>query len=217
MSPGIAFTVGNLARTQQATSCLIEAVQPLLMASDDGPTKLSLSEALGAELGELRANKKKLQSGGDLCKGVAYVKIQTSTSLRPSELVHALLSDEKNKLPAYVSRIIPFDYVTSPHFRNASDLVTARIKPFFESISSPTTWNMRFSKHAMSSVEQRQILNVLLSEIPERHEASVMDAEWTVLIDVTPVLCGMSVVRDFEKLAEYNVNKLAKLRNIDSD
>jgi hypothetical protein len=32
MSPGIAFTVGNLARTQQATSCLIEAIQPLLIA-----------------------------------------------------------------------------------------------------------------------------------------------------------------------------------------
>ena len=215
MSPGIAFTVGNLARTQQATSCLIEAVQPLLLESVEEPTSMSLSEALGAELGELRANKKKLQSGGDLCKGVAYVKIQGA--MRPSQLVHALLSDEKNKLPAYVSRIIPFDYVTSPHFRNASDLVTARIKPFFESITLPTTWNMRFSRHAMSSVEQRQILDVLLTEIPERHEASVMDAEWTVLIDVTPVLCGMSVVRDFEKLGEYNVNKLAKLRHIESD
>jgi len=216
MSPGIAFTVGNLARTQQATSCMIEAIQPLLLAEEAVEDEtVSVSDLLGAELGVLRANKRKLQSGGDLCKGVAYIKLLTQNGKKPSQLVHELFSNEKNKLPAFVSRVIPFDFVTSPHFRNASDLVVARIAPFFEAIETPTTWNMKFSKHAMSSVDQRQILDVLIKEIPERHEPSVMAAEWTVLIDVTPAMCGMSVVRDFEKLAEFNVNKISKLRELD--
>jgi hypothetical protein len=215
MMPGIAFTVGNLARTQQATSCLIEAIQPLILAHDEQPrgNGSTLSDALQEELGELRASKKQIRSGGDLCKGVAYITVQCgNANKRPSELVHSLLSDEDNKLPAFVSRIIPFDYVTSPHFRNASDLVIARIKPFFESIIKPTTWNMKFSKHAMSSIDQNEILSVLIDEIPARHEPSVMGSEWTVLIDVTPVLCGMSVVSDFERLCEYNVNRISKLR-----
>jgi hypothetical protein len=194
-------------------------VQPLLLAgqslSEDAG--LPLSDALGAEIGELRAAKRKLVSGGDLCKGVAYVKLLDLSGKMPSQLVHDLLSNSQNKLPAYISRIIPFDFVTSPHMRNATDLVSARIKPFFENLVEPTTWNMKFSRHAMSSVDQGQLLAALLNEIPERHEASVMSGEWTIIIDVTPVVCGMSVVRDFEKLCEYNVNKLAQLRNLETD
>lgn len=219
MYPGIAFTVGNLARTQQATSCLIEAIQPLLLSEEtpQGDNETSLSDLLRSELGELRATKRTMQSGGDLCKGVAYVKILTTTGKRPSELVYELLSNDKNKLPAYISRLMPFDFVTSPHVRNATEVIIARVKPFFEAIAEPTMWNMRFSKHSNSSVDQRKLLDVLIEQIPDRHEPSAMAADWTILIDVTPVMCGMSIVKDFEKLGDYNINKLAKQRELDLD
>lgn len=212
MYPGVAITVGNPGKIPRAVSCLMQALQGVQQDEKEGHCRIgSISDLLGAELEDMRANKKKFQSAGDLCRGIAYIKF-ANEGVKPSELVHRLLEDESRPLPPFISRIIPFDYVSHPHYADATGIVVREIKPFFEGIEKSTTWTLKYSKHAMSSVDKSKLLQVMIEQIPDRHEPTVMGAEWTILVDVTPVICGISIVRDYEKFCEYNVAKLVQQR-----
>ena len=215
MFPGFAFTVGNPSRIPQATSCLIQSLQSVLSDTKESVTEngKSLSDLLAEEMDEIKSNKKRLQSAGDLCRGIPYIKLSQPCVYKPSQLLHMLLSDTKYPLPAYVARVIPYDWVTHPHLSNATNLIIKEIKPFFESIHQPSSWNLKMGKHSMGSIDKAKLLEVLIDHIPDRHEPSVMSAEWTLLVDITPVMCGMALVRDYETLFEFKIGKLQDERN----
>jgi hypothetical protein len=243
LSIGVAFTISTPSKTARATSQLIDCLDRIYdklaaqtggegqgsssSSGRDGLEPQAFAEELANELEMLKKTPKRFKSGGDLCRGVAFVKCNFgSSSIRPSQLVWNLLNNTETVLPSLCSRLVPFDFVCPPHPRNFEDLIRAHVKGYVMELFKGSegseltgdsdfagdkyTWRLEYNKHNMSSLPKSEVLKVLMEELPG--SPAVMGAKYHVLVDVNPGICGVSVVSDFERLENYNVLKVLQQR-----
>jgi len=132
----------------------------------------------------------------------------------PTELVHKVFaahsdSSSGGRVARFVVRMWPLDYVCSPHLKQFQAAAAESLPKAFAGAKEGATWYLRFQARAMSTIKREDALAAIKDIVrPLNLEISVCDAEYMVVVEVNPVLCGFSVMRGYEALHDCNLQAL---------
>mmetsp|Transcript_63311 Transcript_63311/g.100032 ORF Transcript_63311/g.100032 Transcript_63311/m.100032 type:complete len:344 (-) Transcript_63311:18-1049(-) len=220
--------------TKEAQRLLASALEVLWQPKEAEPAaqeKLSVSDALEAELRELRGadatdakagGRPRIKFYGEVTRGVAILACPSESVVpdfpRPSVLVSSVFDAQKEEsgpCARFVVRLLPLDAVCAPHLSNFRTAAAASLPKLFASARSGASWYFSYFGRAMSTIKRDDALQVLKEVLaPLGYEISVSEAEYTVLIEVNPSLCGFSVLRDYEgSLHECNLQRVSRQRD----
>ncbi|CAJ1328429.1 unnamed protein product [Effrenium voratum] len=199
-----------------------EAIRLLDSALGEGEERLdepldgerrSVGQSLDAELEALKAQprRKRLRFHSEVSRGVALLAYEPQQPL-PSETVQKIfgLRKEANCPGArFVVRLAPLDFVCSPHLKSFQAAAAATLPNQFASARPGAGWYMAFHSRAMGTIKRDEAMQALKDILrPLDLDLSVSDAEYTVLVEVNPVLCGFSVLQGYEhELFECHLQK----------
>ncbi|CAE7808231.1 ABC1K7 [Symbiodinium sp. CCMP2592] len=117
----------------------------------------------------------------------------------------------------FVCRMAPLDYVCAPHLKNFQAAAAAVLPGAFAKARDGAGWYFAFHSRAMGTIKRDEAMSVSSTRLkqvlgPLPVELSVSDAEYMVVIEVNPVLCGFSVLQDYEDLLhECNLQKACEV------
>ena len=219
---GILFTTSTPSKIQQSANTLLGILDALfdrdaeVQFNAPNATASSVSDAISEELSQLSRVSKRFWFGGELSRGIGLIGVQRGSV--PSDVVHqVLLGKLPGQPPMFLSRIIPIDFVSAPNIQSFSNTLLPVIKSHFESLSLDHTWKLVLDKHGLTNISKEGLLQLLQEVIPERHEVSIHEPEIVVMVQITQRMCGVSFLKDYDLLCEYNIRKLILQRNSTSD
>ncbi|EER10698.1 THUMP domain-containing protein, putative [Perkinsus marinus ATCC 50983] len=170
----------------------------------------NVSESIEAELAELKEEKNRLfRFGGDVCRGVVFIRFEAGVTMKPSEFVHSLLKSKDLTAPSNVCRISPLDIVRAPNPDSLKVMGEKFVAEHLGKESQGTeTWKMEINSRNMSNMKRQMVLDLVSPFVDDdKHAVSIVGAELTLLVEVNQLLCGMSLCREFEPLNKYHVGK----------
>jgi len=233
--------------TQEATRLLLDALEVARPCAHEGAKEdrgdsaeragRSVTDALQAELEELQNDSDSATQGSrspgivfhsEVTRGLAILacnpRMDVSNFPPPSKLVaevfRACRKDAEDfREVRFVVRMIPLDVVCSPHPKNFRAAAEASLPGAFASAKEGATWYLAFHNRAMSTIKRDDALEILKGILnPLNFELSVSDAEYTVVIEVNPTLCGFSVLRGYGSvLHECNLQKSSAASHSEED
>ena len=216
-NPGIFFTVSNPSKLHPASNSLLSLLSPLCKSSatdDDAilsnalenSTELNVSDIIARELSTLKSNSRQVTYSGELCRGIGY--ITTKKPIVPSQLISSLFTSHLPQVPPlFVTRVLPADWVCAPNLKSFLAVIVPLISSEFKLFTTDVTWKVALEKHGLSDISKDEVIKVLHEQIDPRHEVSIHEPEITVVIQVTTQLCGVSLVKEFDKFESFNLRK----------
>ncbi|CAE7866314.1 ABC1K8 [Symbiodinium necroappetens] len=213
-------------RTETMAKWLKDAFNPI--TAEDTPAARSAGESLEAELQALRGDgsakpqKRPLHFYCEVSRGVALLSYpgeeEDLNAPSPSELVQRVFVQQRDggqdaQAARFVCRMAPLDYVCAPHLKNFQAAAAAVLPGAFAKARDGAGWYFAFHSRAMGTIKRDEAMSVLKQVLgPLPVELSVSDAEYMVVIEVNPVLCGFSVLQDYEHLLhECNLQKACEV------
>eukprot|EP00439_Symbiodinium_sp_Y106_P046414 s2427_g5.t3 len=171
------------------------------------------------------------------CIPASYVFVSLQKDLNapsPSVLVQRVFAQQRDgghdaQAARFVCRMAPLDYVCAPHLKNFQAAAAAVLPGAFAKARDGAGWYFAFHSRAMGTIKRDEAMSVLKQVLgPLPVELSVSDAErpgpdemYMVVIEVwaaafipvvNPVLCGFSVLQDYENLLhECNLQKACEV------
>lgn len=110
------------------------------------------------------------------------------------------------RVARFVVRMLPLDIVCSPHMKNFKVAATEYISKVFADVKEGSSWRLLLQSRAMNTLKKEDVLPCLKEILnPLNMDMSVCDAEYTILVEVNPSLCGISVIQDFAALHDCNL------------
>ncbi|OLQ07485.1 hypothetical protein AK812_SmicGene9097 [Symbiodinium microadriaticum] len=205
-----------------------ESLRQVPEAKEDTPAARSAGESLEAELQALRGDgsakpqKRPLHFYCEVSRGVALLSYpgeeEDLNAPSPSELVQRVFVQQRDggqdaQAARFVCRMAPLDYVCAPHLKNFQAAAAAVLPGAFAKARDGAGWYFAFHSRAMGTIKRDEAMSVLKQVLgPLPVELSVSDAEYMVVIEVNPVLCGFSVLQDYEHLLhECNLQKACEV------
>ncbi|CEL91679.1 unnamed protein product [Vitrella brassicaformis CCMP3155] len=157
---------------------------------------------------------------------------------RPSELAWKLFDRTVNTKVAnsrFINRLLPIDYICRPHMENFTRLARQLIprhftpapaKPQAEegkadgesaAVAAPPppsapesfcTWKCEFNARSMKTIARKDVYAAIEELIDKRHKVNLTNPDRTILVEVNPRFCGVSVLREWSRFEGYNLGKL---------
>lgn len=206
-------------QTQKATREAIRLLQGVLENGEDtAPNEhlgagaagtagaRSVGESLEEELQALREDVKPkarpLRFYTEVSRGVTILSVDGQRA--PSQLVVDLFERQRaagreGQAVRFVVRMAPLDVVCSPHLKNFQAAAAAELPKLLKDAREGAGWYCSFHSRAMSTIKREDVMAALKDIMkPLKLDLSVWDAEYMVVIEVNPVLCGFAVLRDYE-------------------
>eukprot|EP00931_Biecheleriopsis_adriatica_P104305 TRINITY_DN78989_c0_g1_i1.p1 TRINITY_DN78989_c0_g1~~TRINITY_DN78989_c0_g1_i1.p1 ORF type:complete len:320 (-),score=89.05 TRINITY_DN78989_c0_g1_i1:12-944(-) len=217
--------------TREATRFLesaLEALRPAASEEQAAETAgRSIGESLEAELQALRGEegakppKRPIRFHSEVSRGVALLSCPGSEEdpqfPTPSELVSQVFAKQRQSgadcsAARFVVRMAPLDYVCSPHLKNFQATAAAVLPKALAGAKEGAGWYCAFHGRAMTTITRQDVLTTLKEVLaPLNLDLSVSDAEYMIVIEVNPVLCGFSVLQGYEgALHECNLQKACR-------
>jgi len=224
--------------TKEAQRLLTDAFEALQASTATGniaevavaQEKSSLISELEAELQELRgdgataAKRPRIRFHGEVTRGISVLacpqKADSPNFPAPSVLVESVLATQRRESTSrFVVRLLPLDYVCSPHLSNFRDAVRKHLPVAFAGMKEGTCWYIACFFRAMATIKREDVLSICKEVLgPLGMDLSVSDAEYTIMVEVNPSLCGFSVLRDYENgLHECHVQRACRAKEDDDD
>lgn len=215
-APGVLFTVSVPSKLRYGANCILsifDAANPTAVVSDASvsvPQSSSVSDAISLEISQMSEKKLKYRFSSELSRGIGLLAFPSD--LLPSEFVHMVLMSHLPAIsPLYVSRLIPLDFTCAPNIVSFEAVMIPHIQSHFEACPDQT-WKVVLDKHGLTNITRDNVISLAQTVIPERHEVSIQCPDTVIMIQITQTLCGLSFLRDYEALCEYNIRKLIALR-----
>eukprot|EP00435_Cladocopium_sp_Y103_P004507 s4624_g1.t1 len=145
-----------------------------------------------------------LENGEETAEPELLASAARSVGESLEEELQALREDVKPKtrpLRFYTeaNRMAPLDVVCSPHLKNFQAAAAAELPKLLKDAREGAGWYCSFHSRAMSTIKREDVMAALKDIMkPLKLDLSVSDAEYMVVIEVNPVLCGFAVLRDYE-------------------
>ncbi|KAF4661090.1 hypothetical protein FOL47_006849 [Perkinsus chesapeaki] len=183
-----------------------------IVADDDGGGGggVNISDSIEAELAEIKEDKNRLfRFGGDVCRGVVFIRFEAGVTMSPSEFVYSLLKSKDLTAPSNVCRISPLDIVRAP---NPDSLKVMGEKFVADRLGKDSTgnetWKMEVNSRNMSNMKRQAVIDLVSPYVDgDKHEVSIVSAELTLVVEVNQLLCGMSLCKEYEPLHKYHIGK----------
>ncbi|CAK9039663.1 unnamed protein product [Durusdinium trenchii] len=132
-------------------------------------------------------------------RGVALLSAATKPSALVSKLFARQVSRTTGTPVRFVVRMAPLDVVCSPHLKNFQAAAEAELPKLLEGAREGAGWYCSFHSRAMGTIKREDAMQVLKQVMaPLKLELSVSEAEYMILIEVNPILCGFAVLKDYE-------------------
>merc|ERR1719384_126100 len=94
----------------------------------------------------------------------------------------------------FAVRMLPLDFICSPHPKPFQAAAAAAIPKALAEAKEGATWYLKFQSRAMGTLQQQEVVQIVKDIMaPLKLELSVCDAEYIVVVEVNPALCGFSV------------------------
>jgi len=192
----------------------------------------AISKEVAAEISQLDYSR--FVPVKNLVKGVSFVRFTYETDV-PSEAVEAIFAKAIEKESCigcrWTCRLIPVDISCKPFPDNFERAVAPLLARWFpspapkakieeaspgslskdgkdETIISATpaiTWGCQYVSRHTNTLPREKVYEIVGNIIGKEYKVDLTDSDLTVLIEVNPVFCGASVVRNFHKFAKYNL------------
>lgn len=178
-----------------------ETAEPELLASAARSVGESLEEELQALREDVKPKTRPLRFYTEVSRGVTIISVDGHT---PSQLVVDLFERQRaagreGQAVRFVVRMAPLDVVCSPHLKNFQAAAAAELPKLLKDAREGAGWYCSFHSRAMSTIKREDVMAALKDIMkPLKLDLSVSDAEYMVVIEVNPVLCGFAVLRDYE-------------------
>jgi hypothetical protein len=177
---------------------------------------LNISDEIENELAQLKASKRNFKYIGELSRGIGLLSVPRK--ITPSHFLFTLLSGDLPSVPPmFVSRVFPLDWVCAPNQVSFESVVVPLVKEKFASFPDDLTWKLEFDRHGLTNITKESAIGCLHDVIDPRHEVSIHNPDVVVMIQVTTQTCGVSLLRGFDKLCNYNLRKLILERRAEDD
>ena len=217
-TPGVLFTVSVPSHMKQSTNAILSLFDAATARSSDAdrasvtPLESTVSDAISVELAQLSTKRRAgYRFSAELSRGIGLIAFSGNHS--PSDFVHEVLKAELPRVaPMYVSRLIPMDFTCAPNIVSFEAVMIPQIQAYFRE-GADQTWKIVFEKHGLTNITKDKIIELTQAVIPDRHEISIQKQDIVVMIQTTQSLCGLSFLKDYECLCEYNIRKLIASRN----
>ncbi len=198
--------------------------------NDEDEENNDVAAELAAELAELRGEKKGENDGDnkgkkvkrqrplyktlDCCKGVGFVQIREAgrekglSKYSPSVRFHTAITQrlaEERPISRCLGRVHPIDRATKPHLEPLTELFKEHLKAM---MPTPCSWNLVFTARNMNTIKKSDVIKAINETLGVEYDVSSCDADVTILVDVVPSFAGFGVVKDYEKLKEFQIKQI---------
>jgi len=179
----------------------------------------------------LEAELAELQASSDLKHGCKRVRILTEVTRGltvlacpqaegvplPSKLVEAVFAKQGKQTAErpdirFVVRMVPLDIVMAPHQRNFRDAVEKHLPQLLAEVPKGSGWACSFHSRAMNTLTYKDVLAVFKEfTAPLELDLCVSEPDIMIVVEVNPLLCGISVLRGYhDALCECNLQRASE-------
>jgi len=130
-----------------------------------------------------------------------------ATATAPSKLVEKVFASLRSQAQEdrpdvrFVVRMVPLDVLAPPHLKNFKAAAEKQLPAMMAAAGAEegSGWYCSFNARAMNTLSQKEVLAVLKEVLaPLKLDLSVSEADFMIVVEVNPLLCGFSVLRGFE-------------------
>lgn len=135
------------------------------------------------------------------CVATAMVKELCESLQRPGPGARPLRS-------RYVHRLTPVDRTGKATLDGLKEIAKEVLGPHFHNGQTGIKFAIRVTSRNHNSLGRDEIIRTVASCVGSDHVVDLKNYDVLILVEVFKKICGMSVVRDFEKLKRFNYGQL---------
>lgn len=186
---------------------------------EDGDSRqpADIGAALAAEVADLKDHSRQPFFYTTLgCPAIVYVECRYQEGPLPSQLVEWACSEAqrtKQNKTRLCHRFYPID-VTCPACTDTMQTIALKIASEHfpdDSGAEKITFSVDYEKRAHPSELSREVVIDMFAKAVKQppHKVDLTDPQKTILVNVMKDSCGISVARNYRKLAKFNLTALA--------
>lgn len=218
---GVFYTTVAPSATMKARADLIQLLEDA--AAQDAEASSGAAAGLDAELAELKDSSKRFAGvTQEVAKGTGFIKFGgpdagTPKGDIPSVLVARVLEKQRaeflNKGFAPTSRllcrVLPIDHTCKPHLKDFKELAQAVLPAHIGAqAAEPTVWALEFRARNTSTLTKTTVLEVIDEIADKKHTVNLTDPKKMILVEVSPIFCGLSIIPRWSEFKKYNLASL---------
>lgn len=192
-------------------------------AAESAEVSSGASAGLDAELAELKESGKRFTGvNQEVAKGTGFIKFGGPDAGSPggdipSVLVARVLEKQR---AAFLSkgfasssrllcRVLPIDHTCKPHLKDFQELAQAVLPAHVGAhAAEPTVWALEFRARNTSTLTKAAVLKVIDEIADKKHTVNLTDPKKMILVEVSPLFCGLSIVPRWSEFKKYNLASL---------
>ncbi|KAI5842508.1 hypothetical protein DFP73DRAFT_479854, partial [Morchella snyderi] len=142
------------------------------------------------------------------------VFFRTKEPCVPTEIVHALLSGKVQSQSMWTHRLTPISRTGKATPEVLEEIAREVLKPHFhEEGQEVVKYAIRPTSRNHNVMSRDDIIKKVADIVGPKHKVDLKNYDVLILVDIYKNICGMSVVRDFEKLGKYNLQVSRQLQS----
>ncbi|KAL0638091.1 hypothetical protein Q9L58_002871 [Maublancomyces gigas] len=123
-------------------------------------------------------------------------------------MVHTILEDKTQS--KWTHRLTPVTRTGKATLEGLEVVAKEVLKPYFHEGQEGVKFCIRPTTRQHNVLDRDQVIKVVADIVGPKHKVDINNHDVLILVDIYKNMCGMSVVRDFEKLKRYNLSEILK-------
>ncbi|KAF8443346.1 hypothetical protein BGX38DRAFT_1120220 [Terfezia claveryi] len=140
---------------------------------------------------------------------------RTNPPINPSNFVHAICSDfaaSGTKQSRYTSRLTPIERTGKATVEGIEEVAMHVLKPHFHEGQEGVRFAIRPSLRHHDVLTRDVIIKTVARCVGLQHKVDLKNYDVLILVEVYKNMCGISVVKDWEKLKRFNLEQIQQIR-----
>ncbi|KAF8469021.1 hypothetical protein BDZ91DRAFT_721589 [Kalaharituber pfeilii] len=145
------------------------------------------------------------------------VYFRTNPPISPSSFVHAICEDTLTsgvKQSRWTNRLTPIERTGKATIEGIEEIAKHVLKPWFHEGQAGVNFAIRPSIRNHDVLTRDLIIGTVASCVGPGHKVDLKEYDLLILVEVYKNVCGMSVVKDWEKLKRFNLAQIQDDRKI---
>lgn len=172
---------------------------------------ISIEDQISQELAELQKNQNRLLQPIDT-KTACLVFIRTKWPIDPVEMVRdiceKILLNEIKRI-RWSQRLTPVVLTACATISDLENLARKVLRPYFHENSLETyKFAIRPTIRNHTKLTREHVIRTVIPLVGAQHKVDLKNYDLLIMVEIFKGICGMSVIRDFEKLKKLNITSI---------
>ncbi|KAF8250144.1 hypothetical protein K440DRAFT_173669 [Wilcoxina mikolae CBS 423.85] len=174
-----------------------------------------IESAITKELSDVKDEKKK--SSGPIASVKLDIECVTFFRLKPplvpTDMVRALCESAQQPgagsiRSKFVHRLTPITKTGKATLEGLKELAKSVLEPHFHRGQTGIKFAIRPTSRNHNTLNRNEIINTIAACVGPAHKVDLKEYDLLILVELYKNICGMSVVKDFEKFKRFNFGQL---------